>query len=55
MFALAKHFLNTPESLVLDSLEGLCAVNPHLALDSQNKGDRCFYEIISDPSQTAAR
>ncbi|CAL1715006.1 unnamed protein product [Somion occarium] len=33
----SKHFLNTPESLVLDSLEGLCAVNPHLALDSQNK------------------
>ncbi|KAF9460518.1 Dak1 domain-containing protein [Collybia nuda] len=32
-----KHFLNTPESLVLDSLQGLCAVNPRLALDSQNK------------------
>ncbi|KAK7056354.1 hypothetical protein VNI00_002908 [Paramarasmius palmivorus] len=32
-----KHFLNAPESLVLDSLEGLCALNPALALDRQNK------------------
>lgn len=34
---LDKHFLNTPSSLVIDSLEGLCAVNPRLALDVQNK------------------
>ncbi|KAF8887292.1 dihydroxyacetone kinase 1 [Infundibulicybe gibba] len=33
----SKHFLNTPASLVLDSLRGLCAVNPQLALDAQNK------------------
>nr|AFO55210.1 dihydroxyacetone kinase [Moniliophthora perniciosa] len=32
-----KHFLNKPENLVLDSLEGLCALNPALALDHQNK------------------
>ncbi|GLB43410.1 putative dihydroxyacetone kinase [Lyophyllum shimeji] len=32
-----KHFLNTPASLVLDSLRGLCAVNPKLVLDEQNK------------------
>ncbi|TFK39853.1 Dak1 domain-containing protein [Crucibulum laeve] len=37
MPALSKHFLNTPASLVLDSLEGLCSVNPQLALDTQNK------------------
>ena len=34
-----KHFLNTPASLVLDSLEGLCAINPRLALDVQNKSE----------------
>ncbi|KAG5645704.1 hypothetical protein DXG03_005399 [Asterophora parasitica] len=32
-----KHFLNKPSSLVLDSLRGLCAVNPKLVLDEQNK------------------
>ncbi|KAK1219666.1 hypothetical protein PQX77_017617 [Marasmius sp. AFHP31] len=33
----SKHFLNTPESLVVDSLQGLCVLNPALALDRQNK------------------
>ncbi|KAH8093308.1 dihydroxyacetone kinase [Cristinia sonorae] len=33
----SKHFLNTPESLVLDSLQGLVTQNPHLSLDAQNK------------------
>jgi hypothetical protein len=37
---LGKHFLNDPSSLVIDSLSGLCAVNPHLSLDVHNKGDR---------------
>ncbi|RDB15774.1 Dihydroxyacetone kinase 1 [Hypsizygus marmoreus] len=32
-----KHFLNTPASLVLDSLRGLCTINPRLVLDEQNK------------------
>ncbi|KIY51925.1 dihydroxyacetone kinase [Fistulina hepatica ATCC 64428] len=32
-----KHFLNSAETLVVDSLAGLCAVNPALALDRQNK------------------
>ncbi|KAF8817412.1 dihydroxyacetone kinase [Phlegmacium glaucopus] len=32
-----KHFLNSPSSLVVDSLKGLCAMNPKVALDSQNK------------------
>ena len=34
-----KHFLNSPASLVIDSLEGLCALNPRLALDVQNKSE----------------
>lgn len=34
---LGKHFLNTSESLVVDSLKGLCALNPQLALDVENK------------------
>ncbi|KAG7094049.1 hypothetical protein E1B28_007669 [Marasmius oreades] len=33
----SKHFLNKPEDLVSDSLEGLCALNPVLTLDRQNK------------------
>lgn len=33
----AKHFLNTPQSLVVESLEGLCAINPHLAIEPENK------------------
>jgi hypothetical protein len=35
---LAKHFLNTSASLVVQSLEGLCAINPNLGLDASNKG-----------------
>ena len=34
----AKHFLNDPDTLVLDSLRGLCALNPQLALDVKDKG-----------------
>ncbi|TFK75036.1 dihydroxyacetone kinase 1 [Pluteus cervinus] len=37
MSAQSKHFLNDPATLVLDSLQGLCAVNPQLVLDSHNK------------------
>ncbi|KAJ3569259.1 hypothetical protein NP233_g5175 [Leucocoprinus birnbaumii] len=33
----SKHFLNKSETLVVDSLRGLCAVNPQLALDVENK------------------
>ncbi|KAL1747587.1 Dak1 domain-containing protein [Schizophyllum fasciatum] len=33
----SKHFLNTPETLVVDSLEGLANINPKLSLDKQNK------------------
>ena len=34
----AKHFLNNPASLVVESLQGLCAINPKLGLDTTNKG-----------------
>ncbi|KAG2366864.1 hypothetical protein BDR07DRAFT_1373204 [Suillus spraguei] len=43
MVVQSKHFLNTAPSLVLDSLEGLCAINTHLALDP----------IIKDRSKVA--
>ena len=33
-----KHFLNSPSTLVVDSLKGLCAANPSLKLDEANKG-----------------
>lgn len=36
-FFLAKHFLNDPSSLVVQSLQGLCAINPKLGLDVNNK------------------
>ena len=32
-----KHFLNSPSSLVVDSLKGLCAINSKVALDPQSK------------------
>ncbi|KAJ7731224.1 dihydroxyacetone kinase [Mycena metata] len=35
--ALQKHLLNDPETLVVDSLTGLCAVNDQLAFDPPNK------------------
>ncbi|KIJ65709.1 hypothetical protein HYDPIDRAFT_187408 [Hydnomerulius pinastri MD-312] len=37
MVVQSKHFLNTPPSLVVDSLQGLCVLNPQLALDAANK------------------
>ncbi|KAH7927347.1 dihydroxyacetone kinase [Leucogyrophana mollusca] len=37
MVVQSKHFLNTAPSLVVDSLEGLCTLNPQLALDAGNK------------------
>ncbi|KAI0820335.1 dihydroxyacetone kinase [Trametes gibbosa] len=33
----SKHFLNNPETLVVDSLQGLCTLNPQLSLDEENK------------------
>ncbi|KAF8215609.1 dihydroxyacetone kinase [Mycena galopus ATCC 62051] len=35
--ALQKHLLNDPETLVVDSLAGLCAVNNQLSFDPPNK------------------
>ncbi|KAF8141640.1 dihydroxyacetone kinase [Boletus edulis] len=37
MVVQSKHFLNSPPSLVLDALRGLCVLNPHLAIDPANK------------------
>jgi hypothetical protein len=35
----AKHILgNDPSTLVLDSLKGLCELNPQLALDETSRG-----------------
>ena len=43
---LAKHFLNDPDTLVLDSLKGLCALNPQLALDTENKGGCSLRRLV---------
>ncbi|KAI0272604.1 hypothetical protein BC834DRAFT_857521 [Gloeopeniophorella convolvens] len=32
-----KHFLNNPSNLVVESLQGLCAINPKLGFDVNNK------------------
>ncbi|KAH8108337.1 dihydroxyacetone kinase [Phellopilus nigrolimitatus] len=45
-----KHFLNTPASLVTDSLKGLCAANPAVKLDATNK---VLYQIEPDRSKVA--
>ncbi|KAI9066978.1 dihydroxyacetone kinase [Trametes sanguinea] len=46
----AKHFLNDPDTLVVDSLQGLCTVNPQLALDKENK---VVYVASQDRSKVA--
>ncbi|CAK5266067.1 unnamed protein product [Mycena citricolor] len=48
--ALQKHLLNDPESLVLDSLAGLCAVNNQLVLDPPSK---VVYNSHRDRSKVA--
>ncbi|OAX39817.1 dihydroxyacetone kinase [Rhizopogon vinicolor AM-OR11-026] len=50
MVVQSKHFLNTPPSLVLDSLQGLCAINTHLALDPTH---RVVYLADQDRSKVA--
>ena len=42
----AKHFLNDPETLVVDSLQGLCALNPQLGLDTENKGGCSLRRLV---------
>ncbi|KAI0372718.1 dihydroxyacetone kinase [Pilatotrama ljubarskyi] len=46
----SKHFLNNPETLVVDSLKGLCTLNPQLALDEENK---VVYAASQDRSKVA--
>ena len=41
-YFIGKHLLNSAASLVLDSLNGLCALNPQLALDAPNKSEWAF-------------
>ncbi|EKM50436.1 uncharacterized protein PHACADRAFT_263729 [Phanerochaete carnosa HHB-10118-sp] len=46
----SKHFLNKPENLVVESLQGLCALNPKLGLDTTNK---VLYNSAYDRSKVA--
>ncbi|TFY51867.1 hypothetical protein EVJ58_g10338 [Rhodofomes roseus] len=46
----AKHFLNAPENLVVESLQGLCALNPQIALDV---ADKVVYVAKQDRSKVA--
>ncbi|KAI0629148.1 dihydroxyacetone kinase [Trametes polyzona] len=46
----SKHFLNNPETLVVDSLKGLITLNPQLALDEENK---VVYLTSQDRSKVA--
>ncbi|KAF7302413.1 Dihydroxyacetone kinase [Mycena chlorophos] len=48
--ALQKHLLNDPDTLVVDSLAGLCAVNNQLAFDPPNK---VVYKAGLDRSKVA--
>ncbi|KAJ6541562.1 dihydroxyacetone kinase [Mycena capillaripes] len=48
--ALQKHLLNDPDTLVVDSLVGLCAVNNQLAFDPPNK---VVYRSTLDRSKVA--
>ncbi|GJE91162.1 dihydroxyacetone kinase [Phanerochaete sordida] len=46
----SKHFLNKAETLVVESLQGLCALNPKLGLDTTNK---VLYNSVHDRSKVA--
>ncbi|KAI8974531.1 dihydroxyacetone kinase [Trametes punicea] len=46
----SKHFLNGAETLVVDSLQGLCTLNPQLGLDRENK---VVYVASQDRSKVA--
>ncbi|VDC04169.1 unnamed protein product [Peniophora sp. CBMAI 1063] len=46
----SKHFVNDPDNLVLESLHGLCTLDPALALDEQN---RVVYQASQDRSKVA--
>ncbi|KAH9933297.1 Dak kinase, partial [Fomitopsis serialis] len=46
----AKHFLNAPENLVVESLQGLCTLNPQIALDV---ADKVVYVAKQDRSKVA--
>jgi triose/dihydroxyacetone kinase / FAD-AMP lyase (cyclizing) len=48
--ATGKHFLNDPSSLVIESLQGLCTINPKLCLDANNK---VVYLADQDKSKVA--
>ncbi|TBU44014.1 dihydroxyacetone kinase 1 [Dichomitus squalens] len=50
MSSQSKHFLNDPETLVVDSLQGLCTLNPQLGLDKENK---VVYVANQDRSKVA--
>ncbi len=41
----AKHFLNDPETLVVESLQGLCTLNPQLGFEKENKGALFFVTL----------
>ncbi|EJD07701.1 dihydroxyacetone kinase [Fomitiporia mediterranea MF3/22] len=45
-----KHLLNSPATLVVDSLKGLCATNPKVRLDTANK---VVYQAERDDSKVA--
>ncbi|CCM00356.1 uncharacterized protein FIBRA_02386 [Fibroporia radiculosa] len=46
----SKHFTNAPENLVVESLQGLCTLNPQLALDV---ADKVVYVAKPDRSKVA--
>lgn len=46
----SKHFVNAAENLVVESLQGLCAVNPQIALDV---ADKVVYVASPDRSKVA--
>ncbi|PCH44361.1 dihydroxyacetone kinase 1 [Wolfiporia cocos MD-104 SS10] len=46
----SKHFTNAPENLVVESLQGLCSLNPQIALDV---ADKVVYVANPDRSKVA--
>ncbi|KAJ3711247.1 Dak1 domain-containing protein [Lentinula guzmanii] len=48
----SKHLINSPSTLVIESLEGLCLLNPELKLDRDARV--LFWPMLNSPSQKVA-
>lgn len=51
MSSAAKHVLNDPATLVVDSLKGLATLNPEVKLDEASRGESVPSGLVSQDSK----